>query len=109
MGKRAGVSERLRRRRQVEGFELECGQCGATLHPTHVQEGPGGDSFWYAGQCACGAVVQGMVGDDSAVREFAAFVSGYELGAGYGVPQARWYEPAVDWVEKGYAGRSERH
>lgn len=109
MGRRASVSDRLRRRRQVEGFDLECGECGSTLKPTHVQEGPGGESFWYAGQCVCGAVVQGMVGDESAIREFAAFVSGYELGAGYGVPQGRWYERAVDWVEKGSGGASEVH
>jgi hypothetical protein len=108
MGK-ASTAERLRRRRQVAAFDLECGECGATFKPTDIHEGPGGDSFWYSGRCACGNVTQGCVGDDASLREFVAFVSGFQMGAGYGVPQGRWYERAADWFDHGPADSTPRH
>jgi hypothetical protein len=76
---------RVRRKRLVRDMTLKCGDCGAIIEPSLVQE-PLPDVTVYWGQCRCGAAVTGMLGTPEACLQFEAFHAGFAAARGLSAP-----------------------
>lgn len=77
------------------GLKLVCGECGADVIPK------GGETYGeltiYFGQCSCGAVVQGMIGPESMVKEAQAFTAGYAAALGNDPPVSEYRPLPKGW------------
>lgn len=79
-------------RREVR---MQCADCGAQVIPQQVDVIR--EAAVYSAQCTCGALLQGVIGPAPIVADFRAFITGYAVAKGAGMPRAREQPAPPGW------------